>query len=209
MIRLAVKLAFAVVIFIVLIALTYLYNWINHRPMTKIMFVVNLVISLLISGVGAYITNPITNWIVGFADAVADRCETKHVEGIWVEITDYNCGNYTGDLLRGVPHGKGKLTYLEDNEHFYAITINGQVYKALYYEGEFKDGWRFGEGIVYYEGGFYEVGTFYGKWEKGKVVFEGRRYDRLGRYVHVTCHALNEIKARDETETEEWINTKQ
>ena len=89
----------------------------------------------------------------------------------------YNEGKYYGGWEDEYPQGFGRLTYTHFvDEEFYSITNSEGTYRAIYYEGEFDHGWRKGQGTVVYEGGYKEEGTFYGKWEPGKTVFEGTRW---------------------------------
>lgn len=90
----------------------------------------------------------------------------------------YNEGMYVGEWSNGKPHGWGKLTYdgFEDGK-FYSITgEDGTTRKAIFYEGNFVDGYRVGYGTVEYEGGYVEEGTFSGLWQAGKLIFEGKRW---------------------------------
>lgn len=80
-------------------------------------------------------------------------------------------GQYEGDWKNGAPNGRGKLTYDKD-ETVYRYTLGD--HKALYYEGNFVDGVRSGYGTVVYEDGYKQEGEFFGIWEAGKVVFQGK-----------------------------------
>lgn len=102
--------------------------------------------------------------------------------------SDYNEGWYEGEWSNGKPNGYGKLTYddFEDNM-YYSISIGNVKYKALYYEGNFLDGWRYGTGKVVYEGGWEEEGTYYGAWTTGKKVFEGTFWHKDGTH-YLECY---------------------
>lgn len=89
----------------------------------------------------------------------------------------YNEGYYYGGWRDGMPQGRGTLTYdFFDDEKYYYFCDENEKYKALSYTGEFDKGYRSGEGIVIYEGGFKDEGTFYGVWVEGKKVFEGKHW---------------------------------
>lgn len=90
---------------------------------------------------------------------------------------DYNEGWYEGEWKNNQPNGYGKLTYDDFSDgKYYSINTSNHEYKALYYEGQFLDGYRYGKGTVVYENGYKDEGIFYGSWQNGKVVFEGKRW---------------------------------
>ena len=102
--------------------------------------------------------------------------------------TNYINGWYEGEWNNNNPNGWGKLTYDESNKYRYTLGDN----KALYYEGEFLDGLRYGYGTVVYENGYKDEGTFYGWWQDGKIIFEGKRWlinDTYNGYWPVTITA--------------------
>ena len=91
--------------------------------------------------------------------------------------SNYNEGWYEGEWSNDSPNGWGRLTYDDfEDGMYYSIGDSTTEYKALYYEGHFSNGWREGTGTVVYEGGWKDEGTFYGQWQAGKVVFEGKRW---------------------------------
>lgn len=96
----------------------------------------------------------------------------------------YNEGWYTGEWSNGAPNGWGKLEYIDYNGDgkFYTVSYGGETYNALYYEGNFSDGARYGFGTVVYEDGWKEEGIYYGSWEAGKKVFEGKLWHKDGEY---------------------------
>lgn len=98
---------------------------------------------------------------------------------------NYNEGWYEGEWSNGKPNGKGKLTYDGfDDGKYYSLPVGNVKYKALYYEGNFHDGWRYGTGTVVYEDGWKQEGTFYGLWTAGQKCFEGRVWHKDGvRYM--------------------------
>lgn len=110
--------------------------------------------------------------------------------------------------LHTVPtQGKGRLTYHHFvDEQFYSLFDSSGSYRAQYYDGEFDKGWRVGQGTVVYEGGYKDVGTFYGKWKAGKIVFEGQRWKDDKWYVNLTIEATGPITAVDHYETDHWID---
>ena len=73
----------------------------------------------------------------------------------------------------------------------YSINIGDVEYRALYYEGQFVRGYRDGEGVVQYEGGYRDEGTFYGVWSEGKVVSRGKR-----RIVNDTYNGYYDVEVR-------------
>ena len=118
----------------------------------------------------------------------------------------YNEGNYYGGWENEYPQGFGRLTYKHFvDEKFYAIIDSTGVHKALYYEGELEHGWRVGQGMVLYDGGYKDIGTFYGKWELGKTVFEGVRWKDDKYYVNLKIVAKDAISADDIYETDYWL----
>ena len=70
---------------------------------------------------------------------------------------------YQGELLRGIPHGYGKLTFLVDIQMFTFI-------------GEFRNGEKHGEGKQYYQNGKIK---FEGIWKFDKY-YKVSRYDKNG-----------------------------
>lgn len=95
--------------------------------------------------------------------------------------SDYNEGWYEGKWSNGKPNGDGKLTYDDfDDGKYYSIWMDGAECKATCYEGGFRDGWRYGAGKVFYEGGWVEEGTFYGRWTAGEKCFEGKLWHKDG-----------------------------
>lgn len=94
----------------------------------------------------------------------------------------YNEGLYTGEWHNGMPNGWGRLDYIDYNGDgkFYKFFYDDKAYNALYYEGNFSDGARWGNGTVVYEEGWKEEGTFFGAWEAGKKVFEGKVWHKDG-----------------------------
>ena len=95
----------------------------------------------------------------------------------------YNEGYYYGWWDDGMPEGRGHLER-DGSGDGKACSINmGDVEcRALYYEGQFVRGYRDGEGVVRYEGGYRDEGTFYGVWSEGKAVFRGKRRIVNGTY---------------------------
>ena len=113
--------------------------------------------------------------------------------------SDYNEGWYEGEWRNGNPNGYGKLTYDDFDDGKYYMSYG---YKAVSYEGNFVDGFRSGWGKVTYENGWWEEGQFYGMWQAGKVVFDGRLYSKPDCYRTVKTTATSTIAAS--TEFGEW-----
>lgn len=113
--------------------------------------------------------------------------------------SNYNEGWYEGEWSNGKPNGYGKITYddFEDGK-YYSLSVDNSEYKALYYEGGFQDGTRYGTGKVVYEEGWREEGTYYGTWTAGKKVFEGRIYHKDG------VHYLEGYLTAKSTEVGNW-----
>lgn len=108
--------------------------------------------------------------------------------------TNYINGWYEGEWNNNHPNGFGKLTYDEANIYRYTLGDN----RAIYYEGEFLDGLRYGYGTVVYENGYKDEGTFYGWWQDGKIVFEGKRWlinDTYNGYWPITITATSSTSA--------------
>ena len=118
----------------------------------------------------------------------------------------YNEGEYYGGWEVEYPQGYGKLTYKHFVDKKYnAINDDQGVHKALYYEGEFIEGWRHGQGKTVYEDGYIDEGAYYGKWEAGRIVFEGKRYNGNGQYAMLTIEAIDAINGKDIYSTG-WID---
>lgn len=118
----------------------------------------------------------------------------------------YNEGNYYGGWEEEYPQGVGRLTYNHFvDEKFYSIIDSSGTHRAKYYEGEFEHGWRVGQGMVVYDGGYKDVGVFYGKWEPGKTVFEGVRWKDDTYYVNLKIVAKDAINADNIYETDHWL----
>ena len=120
----------------------------------------------------------------------------------------YTEGYYTGQWSNGSPNGKGKIIYSNfDDDKFYSMTFgSGESYKAISYEGDFMNGARYGQGEVIYEGGYREVGAFYGKYQAGKVVFHGTWYYPGNTYYLVGTETATSTTASTWTfETDQWI----
>ena len=62
--------------------------------------------------------------------------------------------------------------------------------------------------MVVYDGGYKDIGVFYGKWEPGKTVFKGTRWKDDELYVKLEIVAKDTIYADDKYETDHWL-TKQ
>ena len=121
--------------------------------------------------------------------------------------TGYNEGVYTGDWRGGMPNGWGRLDYIDYNkdEKFYKFLYGGEIFHALYYEGNFSDGARYGSGVVVYEDGWKEEGTFYGAWEAGKKVFEGKVWYKDGSlYLEGYLTATSSTEAEWTWYTDQW-----
>lgn len=121
--RILIHILFAIVIFLILMALNAVYNRVTSQETTKARLVIMVFLSLIISGLGGYITNPITEAVTNTANKIADRAESEYVENKYFELTHYNRGYYTGYVLNGKPEGEGILVYPNDDEHSYSITI--------------------------------------------------------------------------------------
>lgn len=111
--------------------------------------------------------------------------------------SDFNEGWYEGEWSNGKPNGYGKITYddFEDGKYYYISFGEDEKYKALYYEGTFRDGCRYGTGKVVYEGGWKEEGTYYGSWTAGKKVFEGAIWYKDIHYIDCYLTATSSTDA--------------
>ena len=197
------RLLIAILIFIALMVITYLVLHISNRKMTKGTLAALVILNIFLSGLGGIFSVPITNGI----EEIMNQAESVYVENKYISLTPYNRGYYTGYMLNDLPHGEGTLVYLDDNENRYSITIGGITYNALRYEGHFKEGWRDGKGIVYYEGGYREEGTYYGQWAPGNVVFRGKIWDGNKRYVEVKIYSQNGVESWIDSE-EGWVEVR-
>ena len=125
--------------------------------------------------------------------------------------SDYNEGWYEGEWSNGKPNGYGRLTYddFDDGKYYSLSGADGREYKALYYEGYFVDGYRNGKGVIVYEGGYKDEGTFYGQWTAGKTVFDGKRWLISGNtegYWPLVIVAVSAAAANDNYGS--WVSTK-
>ena len=120
-------------------------------------------------------------------------------------------GYYTGEWSNGAPNGYGKIVFSDVNGDGkrYSIATNTTTYYALSYEGYFSNGFRYGRGTTYYEGGYRDEGTYYGAWEANKVVFEGNRWlsnDLYnGYWPSWTIIAANTTTSKSETHGD-WVS---
>ena len=117
---------------------------------------------------------------------------------VYYSASGYNEGEYYGEWEIEYPHGKGKITYKHFVDGKYnAIKDSQGEHKALYYEGYFNKGWREGQGKTVYEDGYIDEGIYYGKWESGKIVFEGQRYYSNGQCRQIRIEAQDSVNGRD------------
>ena len=120
-------------------------------------------------------------------------------------------GYYTGEWSNGAPNGYGKIVFSDVNGDGkrYSIATNTTTYYALSYEGNFSNGFRYGQGTTYYEGGYRDEGTYYGAWEANKVVFEGNRWLNNdlynGYWPSWTIIAANTTTSKSETHGD-WVS---
>ena len=122
---------------------------------------------------------------------------------------DYNEGWYEGEWSNGKPNGYGKLTYSDfEDGKYYSLSVGSAEYKALYYEGGLRDGWRYGTGKVVYEDGWREEGTYYGAWTAGHKVFEGKLWHRDGvQYLEGYLTATSNTTSAWTWLTDTWQTT--
>lgn len=195
----------AVVLFVILYFVTWFCTVISRKKPTWDAIIVLIIINLIISVVSSFFTNPITNAIYHLVDNLEKKAKSEYVEEKYIELTFYNRGFYTGYMFNGMPEGEGILVYPNDDEYSYTLSVGDDVFKALRYEGEFHDGWRFGKGIVYYEGDYRDDGEFYGKWEPSKIVFRGKRWHGDKYYLEVTMYSKTGVDSWNDYTTDEWI----
>lgn len=202
----------SILIFAFLVGLSKLNDIITKKGLSLRRTVILVFLSIIISGIGGFFSEHITNLVKRIVNIAADVVEVKVISSDtpeYIHITDYVEGYYYGEILEGVLNGKGRLVYIksdaDDDDKQYTIEYNGGFYEAIYYDGYFKDGWRDGEGTVVYEGGFKDVGEFYGKWEAGKTVFDGIRYMNDEYKADLEIVAVSADSARDNYRTNSWI----
>lgn len=133
------------------------------------------------------------------SDGFSNNPSNSTIVSQYFKKSDYNEGWYEGEWKNNQPNGNGKLTYdgFSDGK-YYSIGTGNHECKALYYEGQFLDGYRYGKGTVVYENGYKDEGTFYGLWQNGKVVFEGKRWlmnNTYNGYWPITIIASSPTKA--------------
>ena len=107
--------------------------------------------------------------------------------------SDYNEGWYEGQWKNGRPNGFGKLIYTDfaDGKYYSLNYSDGSQAIASFYEGCFVDGARVGSGKVVYDNGWWEEGTYYGTYQPGKVVFEGKLWKENKGYWPTTLTATS------------------
>lgn len=206
-VKVLMQISISLLIFVALMLLTFMITRLSKREMTKGTLTMVVILNIILSGLGGVLSGPITEGINLAAQKIIDAAESVYVENKYISLTPYNRGYFTGYMLRDKPQGKGTMVYLEDNEYRYTITMGSNVFKALRYEGSFNDGWRDGEGIVYYEGGYREVGTYYGQWGPNNIVFRGNIWDGDTRYCPAIIYSQNGVESWIDT-GEGWIYVK-
>lgn len=154
------------------------------------------ILGIIVTIIGMYHTLPVTKLIFPFAPV------EYHGSG-------YNEGFYYGLWNDGMPQGWGHLEYYNFSDgKTYSLNVDNHEYRAIYYEGMFDKGYRVGQGIVLYEGGYKDEGTFYGIWSEGKKVFEGKRWlinDTYNCYYELETWATGPVTANDKQLTG-WIS---
>lgn len=188
-------------LFVILYCATLFCAVISNKKITWKTVIALIIFNLVIN----IVSNPITNTVIDYIDNWVKKQKSEYVEEKYIELTFYNRGFYTGYMLNGMPEGEGVLVYPNDDEYNYTLSVGDDVFKALRYEGEFHEGWRFGEGIVYYEGDYRDEGEFYGKWEPAKRVFSGRRWHGDNYYLEVNVFSKTGVDSWDDYTTDEWI----
>lgn len=186
-------LSWFLVIVQILIIVFLLRDAIKQRNQKDIWGLIKDILGILVTVIALYPTLPCTRYIFPFAPV--EYNPTPYVEGY-----------YYGFWKDGMPQGHGRLTYngFADTQ-YYSLEVEGQSYKALYYEGEFDLGNRNGEGVVVYESGFIDEGTFKGPWADGVIVFRGKRWyinDTYNGYFDVVVTATSGITS--DTDYGEW-----
>lgn len=166
---------------------------IKRKKSDDILGLVKDIFGIFLTIITLYPTLPITKYIFPFAPIKYNP--TPYVEGF-----------YYGFWKDGMPQGYGRLTYDGfADEQYYSLNVEGQSYKALYYEGEFNRGNRSGKGVVVYEAGFKDEGIFNGPWADGIIVFEGKRWfikDTYNGYYDVVVTATSGITS--DTDYGKW-----
>lgn len=156
------------------------------------------------------LSNDQTTDTESFATNISNINDTQTAVSQYFWKNDYNEGWYEGEWSNGQPNGYGKLTYDDFSDgKYYALSFSTSECKALYYEGQFSDGYRYGEGTVGYENGYKDEGTFYGPWQSGKIVFQGKRWlinDRYNGYWPITITASS--TSTSNTEYGNWQSVK-
>jgi len=124
----------------------------------------------------------------------------------------YTEGYYTGEWSNGAPNGYGTIVFVDedgDGKRYSLSKSSGKLY-ATCYEGYFVNGFRYGQGIVCYEGGYRDDGIFYGAWAADKLVFEGKRWyvtDQYNGYWPVSIVAASTTSPKSETYGD-WVSMK-
>lgn len=126
--------------------------------------------------------------------------EETYVYDRYYRLSDYIKGTYTGEWKNGSPNGQGKLIYDTSDGKEFSVTYKNKTYYALYYEGGFLNGYRYGTGVVVYNDCFKDEGEFYGAWNSGKIIFKGKRYlknEQFDGYWPITITASSNTSAND------------
>lgn len=188
-------LSWLLVVIEAIIAIALLWAYIMAKNNHGIWGQIGSILGIVVTVISMYHTLPITKYIFPFAPI------EYHGSG-------YNEGYYYGFWNDGMPQGHGHLQYYNFSDgKTYSINLGEHAYRAIYYDGEFDKGYRFGKGTVVYEGGYMDEGTFYGIWSEGKKVFEGKRWlinDTYNCYYEVEVWATGPVTANDIPLTD-WI----
>ena len=143
--------------------------------------------SIMLGEKTPYVTDSFNAYLIGWKDTLSvddlafltevslipttdfTNPEVSNTHTGYIENYKYADAWYTGDLIDGVPYGKGKIVYADGG----------------WYDGDFVYGNFEGKGkLVYADGGWYEGYFTDGRFEgKGKLVYaDGSWYD--GDFVH-------------------------
>lgn len=116
-------------------------------------------------------------------------------------------------MTNGVPDVEGKLIYCNedgtyDYTYCYANNFDGSDRYAVYYDGAFADGYRYGSGTIKYTDGYYMIGTFYGKWATGKTIFEGKLWhiDKTAKKYKTMKSVCTSNYENEDYFSDEWVN---
>ena len=133
--------------------------------------------NLIIKTLGNVITKLIRNDISLLYNKLNKRFDNLQINNINKQEVIYNNGRYIGQVVNGLPEGKG-IFYGNNGDRYEGEWRNGKsegkgieyYNNGDRYEGDFRNGKKEGKGIYYYHNGDREMGDCYNDKPVGKLV---------------------------------------